>query len=245
MVNRRRLLIDAGNSRLKWAVVEKGQWCAHGRSDYTDWAALKAQLKAGTDCFIASVTSAANEHQLAELLEATGINAKWLTAEAAFAGVSNRYLSPQQLGVDRWMGLIAVRQRTCRPVLVVSVGTAMTVDALSADGVFLGGVIVPGVNLMQQALTQGTARVADATGHWRPFPRSTADAVQSGIVAALCGTIRGQYAHLAEASGTPPLCLLTGGDAETVLPHLDVPAEHVPALVLEGIDCVAQGEQPR
>lgn len=245
MVNQRRLLIDAGNSRLKWAVVEKGQWCAQGRSDYTDWAALKVQLKAGTDCFIASVTSTANEQQLAAQLAAAGIGATWLTAETAFAGVINSYLSPLQLGVDRWMGLIAARQRTCEPVLVVSVGTAMTVDALSAEGVFLGGVIVPGVHLMQQALTQRTARVADATGHWQPFPRSTADAVQSGIVAALCGTIHGQYAHLAEASDTPPLCFLTGGDAETVLPHLGVPAEHVPALVLEGIDCVAQGEKPR
>lgn len=239
-MNGRRLLIDAGNTRLKWAVVEDGHWCAQGNTDYADWAALKAQLTAGTDCFIASVASAAQEQQLAALLEVASISATWLMAEAGFAGVKNTYLNPQQLGVDRWMGLIAARQRTCEPALVVSVGTAMTVDALSAEGVFLGGVIVPGVRLMRQSLTQGTACVEDVAGHWQAFPRSTADAVQSGIVAALCGAIQQQHARLAEASGTVPHCLLTGGDAELVLPHLGVPAEHVPALVLEGTDCVAR-----
>ena len=138
-MNGRRLLIDAGNTRLKWAVVEDGHWCAQGNTDYADWAALKALLTPGTDCFIASVASAAHEQQLATLLGVAGISATWLTSEAGFAGVKNSYLNPLQLGVDRWMGLIAARQRTREPVLVVSVGTAMTVDALSAEGVFLGG----------------------------------------------------------------------------------------------------------
>ena len=76
---------------------------------------------------------------------------------------------------------------------------------------------------------------------WLAFPRTTVDAVRSGIVAALCGTIAQQHARLAETEGTTPRCLLTGGDAEAVLSHLKVPAEHVPVLVLEGIDCVARG----
>ena len=244
-MNRRRVLIDAGNTCLKWAVVEDGTWRAQGRSDYVDWAALTVQLTAGTPCFISSVASTAHEQQLATLLEAAGSSAHWLAAEADFAGVKNSYLNPLQLGADRWMGLIAARQRTREPVLVVSVGTAMTVDALAADGVFLGGVIVPGVNLMRQALRQGTARIADAMGRWQAFPRSTADAVESGIVAALCGAIRQQHARLAEASATVPHCLLTGGDAGMVLPHLALSAEQVAALVLEGVDCVARERMAR
>ena len=238
----RRVLLDAGNTSLKWAVVEDGHWHATGRSDYVDWSALTTQLRAGTDCFIASVASAAHEQQIAALLEVAGIPPTWLTAEAGFGDVKNTYLNPHQLGVDRWMALIAARQRTREAVLVVSVGTAMTVDALSATGTFLGGVIVPGVGLMRQALQQGTARVEDTGGDWQAFPRTTADAVQSGIVAALCGAIVQQHARLAEAAGTAPRCLLSGGDAERVLAHLRVPAEHVPALVLEGIDCVARGD---
>ncbi|KVW99520.1 type III pantothenate kinase [Thiobacillus denitrificans] len=244
-MNRRRLLIDAGNTCLKWAVVEDKQWRAQGRSDYADWAALTVQLTAGTPCFIASVASTAQEQRLAALLGAAGISAHWLAAEADLAGVKNSYLNPLQLGVDRWMGLIAARGRTREPVLVVSVGTAMTVDALSADGVFLGGVIVPGIRLMRQALQQGTALIAETMGHWQAFPRSTADAVESGIVAALCGAIQQQHARLVEASGSAPQCLLTGGDASMVLPHLALPAEQVPALVLEGVDCVARERMAR
>lgn len=233
------MLIDAGNSRLKWAVVEDGQWRAQGSSDYADWSTLQAHLAVGTDCFIASVADSAHEQRLAALLEEAGVGATWLTAGSEFAGVKNSYLNPQQLGVDRWMGLIAARQHSAAPLLVVSAGTALTVDALSAAGVFLGGLIVPGVRLMQQALLQGTARVAAAPGQWQAFPRTTADAVQSGIVAALCGAIEQQHARLAEVSSAAPQCLLTGGDAELLLPHLGVQAEHVPALVLEGIDRVA------
>ena len=237
----RRLLLDAGNTSLKWAVVEDGHWHATGRSDYVDWSALRAQLRAGSDCFIASVASAIHEQQIAALLDAAGIIPTWLTAEASFGEVKSTYLDPTQLGVDRWMALIAARQHTCEAALVVSVGTAMTVDALSATGTFLGGVIVPGVRMMWQSLQQGTARIGDAEGDWQAFPRTTADAVQSGIVAALCGAIAQQHARLAETEGTTPRCLLTGGDAETVLSHLSMPAEHVPALVLEGIDCVVRG----
>lgn len=242
-MNRRRLLIDAGNARLKWAVVEDGRWRAQGVTGYDDWTRLQAQLTGEADCFIASVTSTAHEQQLGRLLEAAGIEPTWLAASAAFAGVTNGYVEPLKLGVDRWMGLIAARQRTRDPVLVVSVGTAMTVDAVAADGMFLGGLIVPGVQLMRQALAQRTARVGNADGRWQAFPQKTGDAVQSGILAALCGAIQQQYAQLAARSGTPPRCLLTGGDAETVLPHLAVPAEQIPALVLEGIDCVARGRE--
>ena len=240
-MNSRRLLIDADNSNLKWVVVEAGQWRTQGRCDYMDWSSLGDELYVGTECFIASVTKPEREQQLAALLAEAGITPIWLKSEAAFEDLRNAYLSPAQLGVDRWMGLIAARQRTRDPVLVVSVGTAMTVDALAADGVFLRGVIVPGVTLMRQALSQGTAQVADTAGEWTAFPRNTADAVQSGIVAALCGAIQQQHARLAESAGVMPICLLTGGAAEVVSPHLSVPAEHVASLVLEGIDCIAKG----
>lgn len=244
-MSRRRILIDAGNTRMKWALVEDGQWRAQGSSDYEDCSALEAHLANGIPCYVASVASAENERQLAALLASRGIAPTWLKAEMAFADVKNSYLKPQQLGVDRWMGLIAARRRTCEPVLVVSAGTAMTVDALSATGEFLGGIIVAGSALMRQALQQGTARVAETTGVWQAFPRSTADAVTSGAVAALCGAIEQQHAHLAEVVGTPLRCLITGGDAGLLLPHLRLSVEHAPALVLEGIGCVAGEDTSR
>ncbi len=235
----RRLLLDAGNTRLKWARVEGGQWHEQGSLDYSDLSALAPLLERGDACFIASVARAQHENQIDRLLAPFAITPKWLQADARFLDLQNTYDNPQQLGVDRWMGLIGARRRTHAATLVVSVGTAMTVDALSAEGVFLGGLIVPGLALMQQALRQGTARVADVAGVWQAFPRTTADAAQSGIVAALCGAIEQQYARLAAMAGATPHCILTGGDAETLLPHLAMAVEHVPALVLEGIDRVA------
>ena len=236
----RRLLLDAGNTRLKWAVVEAGQWRAQGSMPYSDVPDLAGLLEGVTDCYIASVAQAQHEDQIHSLLAPFAITAQWLVAEARFLDVKNSYSHPQQLGVDRWMGLIAARQRSRIPTLVVSAGTAMTLDALSADGLFLGGLIVPGFGLMQQALRQGTAGVAEVAGIWQAFPRTTADAVQSGIVAALCGAIQLQHICLAETAGTTPHLILTGGDAEKLMPHLAVSVEHVPALVLEGIDRVAR-----
>jgi len=236
----KRLLLDAGNTRLKWAVVEGGMWREQGGAAYTDLPALAPVLEAGIDCCIASVAREQHENQISALLAPFAITPRWLTAEAQQLGVRNSYANPRQLGVDRWMGLLAARQRTQAPALVVSVGTAMTVDALSADGVFLGGLIVPGVSLMRQALRQGTAGVAEVAGTWQAFPRTTADGVESGIVAALCGAIRSQHARLAETAGQVPRCLMTGGDAERLLPHLALSVEQVPALVLEGVDCVAR-----
>jgi type III pantothenate kinase len=109
--------------------------------------------------------------------------------------------------------------------------------------VFLGGLIVPGLALMQQALRQGTARVAGGDGTWQAFPRTTADAVQSGIVTALCGAIQSQHARLAEIVGCVPRCLLTGGDADKLVPHLALSVEHAPALVLEGMERVAKEDE--
>jgi type III pantothenate kinase len=238
-----RLLLDAGNTRLKWAVLEAGLWRQQGRADYADLSALNQVMQQGANCYIASVAAEQQENQLSALLETFAIKPKWLLTQAQFLDVRNTYANTSQLGVDRWMGLIAARQRTRSATLVVSVGTAMTVDALSASGVFLGGVIVPGRAMMKQALRQGTARVAEGDGIWQAFPRNTADAVESGILAALCGAIELQYTRLAETAGVAPHCFLTGGDAEKLMPHLSMAVEHVPALVLEGIDRVAKEDE--
>jgi type III pantothenate kinase len=239
----RRLLLDAGNTRLKWAVVENGRWCEQGCADYSDLSDVSQRLAVGIDCYIASVAREQHENQIGMLLAPFSITPRWLTAEVQFLDLKNSYANPRQLGVDRWMGLIAARQRSQAPTLVVSAGTAMTVDALSTDGVFLGGLIVPGLALMQQALRQGTARVAGGDGTWQAFPRTTADAVQSGIVTALCGAIQSQHARLTEIVGCVPRCLLTGGDADKLVPHLAPSVEHAPALVLEGMERVAKEDE--
>ncbi|MEW6120876.1 MAG: type III pantothenate kinase [Pseudomonadota bacterium] len=234
-----RLLLDAGNTRLKWAVVVDGTWQTHGAADYT---ALPEAVPLPMHAYVASVTHPENEERLRAWCGKLGIPVRWLGVEAAFGDLRNRYDHPEQLGVDRWMALIAIRQRTRGAALIVSAGTAVTIDALAADGDFLGGMIVPGCALMRTALKQGTARIEDIDGEVRDFPRKTADAVESGILAALAGAVRTQYARLGACASVRPRCFLTGGDAAYLLPHLAIAAEHVPNLVLEGIDCVAGKE---
>ncbi|MGV8990296.1 MAG: type III pantothenate kinase [Thiobacillus sp.] len=239
-MNSRRLLLDAGNTRLKWAVVEDGSWLEQGSTLYCDLLAFTRILDPHTTCYIASVVRTQHEAQLTVLLESYSISPIWLTTESTFSDVSNTYLNPRQLGVDRWMGLLASRQRSQVATLVVSVGTAMTVDALSDEGEFLGGLIVPGMVMMQRALQQGTSNVAEVNGTLQAFPRTTADAVQSGIIAALCGAVQQQFVHLTEVAGKPPRVILTGGDAEALLPFLDLQVELVPLLVLEGMERVTR-----
>ncbi len=237
-----RVLLDAGNSSLKWARVEGGRWLAQGRCAYDDLAGLQAVLATATSCFVACVAGAADRERLSQVLSGAGCETRWLASEARRGDLVNGYAQPEQLGVDRWMGLVAARRRTHDPVLVVSAGTALTVDALAATGEFLGGLIVPGVALMRAALVQGTAGVVTVAGRYEAFPRSTGDAAHSGIVAALCGAVRTQHAHLAAMTDMPPRCVVTGGDAALLLPHLELEAEGVPGLVLEGIDEIAATE---
>lgn len=235
-----RLLLDAGNSRLKWAVVRGDQWLEQGNAAYSELFDLARILNQVDTCFIANVAKNADVERVMSLLRARGLAPIQLRAQLQFDEVTNTYAQPATLGVDRWMGLVAARARSRRPCLVVSVGTAMTVDALSATGVFLGGLIVPGVELMRQALREGTAQVVAVAGEWHAFPRCTADGVESGIVSACCGAIAQQHAQLMKQAGEMPHCILTGGAAAVIAPHLAFEVELAPALVLEGMDLVTK-----
>lgn len=235
-----RLLLDAGNSRLKWALARDRGWEAQGELSYGELAQLADVSGRADCCVVASVTSGVNEGALRTLLRDAGVSTSWLSADAPYDGVTNGYADPAQLGVDRWMAAIAGYTCAGGPLLIVSVGTAMTVDAVSADGVFMGGLIIPGPRLMQQAIEHGTARVEVETGLWADFPTTSADAVHSGIVAALAGAVLLQHGRLEAAAGTAPRCFLTGGGAALLRPHLPVAADWVPNLVLEGIDLISR-----
>src|SRR5262249_5884420 len=110
------------------------------------------------------------------------VNLRWVTSQREECGVRNSYLDPGQLGPDRWAALIAAHHLVSGPVLTASVGTAVTVDALAQDGQFLGGVILPGLDLMAEALASGTAGLTRGHGAFALFPRTTADAIASGAI---------------------------------------------------------------
>lgn len=243
---RRALLIDAGNTRVKWALAEEGAdpgqflfWGAVGHEGLSGLTATWFELPTLTSVIACQVAGSDAVAELNRGLGLFGLAPHWLVPSARQLGVINGYREPTQLGPDRWAALLAARARTKQAAVVVNVGTALTVDALCADGRFLGGVIVPGLPLMLQALAKGTARLHRQPGNYSPFPTSTGDALMSGALDALAGTVE-RVAHRMVAAGEgEPRCLLSGGDADAVARRLDLAVEQVPSLVLEGLARVA------
>ncbi len=229
----KRLLIDAGNTNIKLASVEGGDWSAvrtlpvsrAGELNLAEYGPVQqvwASNVAGDD--VARQISDACAHWPLE----------FIVAQAAQCGVRNRYDRPDQLGSDRWAALIAAWHLVGAACLVVSSGTATTIDALSGAGEFMGGLILPGVELMQRSLTAGTAQLGVAGGGYADFPRNTNDAIYSGAIQASCGAIQRQHALLDAAAPV----LLSGGAAHLLSPHLKV--QIVDNLVLQGLLLIAK-----
>ena len=183
-------------------------------------------------------------HRVEEQLELWDVAARWVVSSAAEAGVTNGYDHPTRLGSDRWIALIGARARVLAtgqraPALVVMVGTAVTVDALDADGRFLGGLILPGHGIMLRALEAGTAGLRVPTGEVREFPTNTSDALTSGGTYAITGAIERLHRELAARCGCAPRCIVTGGAGWKVAPVLDIPYELIDTLIFDGLLTVA------
>jgi type III pantothenate kinase len=114
-------------------------------------------------------------------------------------------------------------------------GTATTIDALDGDGLFHGGLILPGLNLMRSSLATNTADLPHAAGRYQPQPRNTDDAIVSGAIHATLGAIERMHAALNKEA----VCLLSGGAAAELVAHLTLPCRRVDNLVLEGLACYA------
>lgn len=238
------LLLDVGNSRCKWALVQNGIWTHQGVVGNTEWTALQhafAKLPVPSRILVSNVAGEAMAQRLRAVCNKWKSLPEFVTAKAAQYGVSNSYQQPERLGSDRWAALIAARHHVQGACLVVNCGTATTVDALSAEGEFLGGLIVPGVNLMQRSLATNAAQLMAEQGTLQDFPRTTADAIHSGMLRAMLGAIRYQF-DLMQKRYRKVHCLLGGGAASIVQPHLDFPLERVDSLVLKGLQIIGESE---
>jgi type III pantothenate kinase len=233
------LAIDAGNTRTKWGVFDdQGLLVEQGVADNLDPGALGEQFKSLQGLRRAVISNVAGDvlaGRISLVLAGLNLPALWVKPQATACGVSNGYQVPETLGSDRWAALIAAWNTYHAPCVVVNAGTAMTVDALSGQGEFLGGLILPSLGLMRVSLATGTAGVAPASGSWRDFPNSTADAVQTGTLAAMAGAVRHMVQLLELREGRAPVCVLSGGDAEALAPALAIPTILNPHLVLHGL----------
>jgi type III pantothenate kinase len=236
------ILIDAGNTRLKWGVWSKGAWSARGALANTELDGLDSQLAPYTPTWVgvSCVAGAAVRARVEGYARSWGIAPYWLQARAELFGLRSRYTQPETLGTDRFAALFACHCLALAPCVMATAGTALTVDALGPDGAFEGGVIVPGAGLMRRSLTEGTAGLAISGGVCQDFPRSTADAIQTGICAALVGSIEALRTRLETSAGRPVPVLIGGGDAALLAPHLTGEVRVVENMVLEGLHWLAK-----
>jgi type III pantothenate kinase len=242
------LAIDIGNTRLKWALYASPQpgavLLAHGavflenidRLAEGEW----GELPAPHSVLGCNVAGDAVRRRVEEQLELWDIEPRWVVSSPHAGGITNGYDHPGRLGTDRFVALIGGRHQVlargpARAALVVMVGTAVTVDAIDAEGHFLGGLILPGHGIMLRALEGGTAGLRVPTGEVREFPTNTSDALTSGGNYAITGAIERMHRHLKQRAGHEPLTLMTGGAGWKVSPALDIEHELIESLIFDGI----------
>ncbi len=246
------LFIDAGNTRLKWAVAEEGapagRWRASGALAYNELGQPPAAWQGEREALFSNVAGDAVAQALQQALARAGIaDVQRFLSGAVCAGVTNGYRDPVQLGSDRFATLVAARHRfPSQALLVVTCGTATTIDALSSSGRFIGGMILPGLLTMAKSLAVNTAQLPEVSDVHiaHQFADNTRDAIVSGCVTAQAAAIE-QALRSLQASEPQARCLLSGGAAVYVEPWLAtrLPAgtacERIDNLVLLGLHVVA------
>lgn len=247
-------LLDLGNTRLKVAPWSPGgpvgevQAWAHGAADFAPslqrWL---SQLAAGDRCWLASVAGSELTATVAEALARSGHPATRVRTLAECAGVRVAYAEPSRLGVDRFLALLAAHARGPGPWLLVSAGSALTVDLLDAAGQHRGGVIAPSPEHMRSALAARFPALAYAGGEAHDFATDTADALAGGSLGAALGLIERSHREATRLLGQSPALLLGGGGAARLAQSLAIEHELAPALVLEGLAVYAAqaGSEPQ
>lgn len=230
------LCIDSGNTRLKWGLRSGEQWLAQGAAAHAQTAQLQLP-QAPTRLVACNVAGDTGRAAIDALAQPLGLAVEWVRARAQQCGVTSRYDPPEQLGADRWAALVGARALHAGPCVVVMCGTATTIDALDVAGVFQGGLILPGLDLMRGALADSTADLPPGRGEVRDLPRNTFDAIASGAVEATVGAIE----RMAARVGAAPMVLISGGSAQSLIGQVRPPCQMVQGLVLEGLAVIAAG----
>lgn len=245
------LLVDIGNTRVKWATCEAGrlspqQAAVHARWKVRQWRQALFDVGPITRVVAASVAGSSSRARLEQAAAASGAAVHFVASSAQAGGVRSAYPDPSLLGVDRWAALIGAYHLRRTACCVIDIGTATTVDAVDDGGRHLGGFILPGPQLMVRSLHSNTSdlagRAARSTSDASTlFANNTHDAIERGCRVALAALIDRAFSELARGAGTPPALLGTGGAVDEVAPYVVAPLEIVPDLVLRGLARLADG----
>lgn len=242
------LLIDIGNTCLKWAIVrnqimEEQQSVVHqGKALFSLFQQIWAEIVGIQVVWVANVAGEFARTSLIQWVEQYWqITPLFANTTAYACGVSNGYQYPEQLGIDRWLALIGAHQ--AENICIADCGTAITVDILSANGSHLGGMIVPGIAAMQKALLADTAALASLVNAI-DYPivleaKNTTQGILSGVHYAVIGFLTYLLAELEKKYHQTFILVITGGNAPKLLPFLPKTYQHIPDLVLRGLKVIA------
>lgn len=242
------LLLDIGNTRIKWGVENLGVIKAETPIDFKtthfvdsirqSWVKLKTpQILA-----VSSVSTEQTAQQIIELAKGLWPDIKVCIAKSLARGycVTNAYQQADKLGVDRWLGLIALRDYFPGNSSIVDCGTAITIDCLNKDGLHLGGLISPGIQLMKNSLDLETENITlDKSQYSVGLSNFTESAIYTGTLYAAAGLIEKAINNLCPSE----TIVLTGGDAELLAEHLEFDAIFEPDFVLKGLALFCNGEK--
>lgn len=242
-----KILLDAGNTRIKWAALDAGRLADTGElMGETPFETLVGELGVPEAVWLASVRDDAFNAGLTD-----SIAAAWPEVPAHAArtreqahGVTCAYPEPAQMGVDRWLALLAARQITRGPACVVDAGSAVTLDAMDELGRHLGGLILPGMGMARSMIHERTDRVRVSESFSRSWwADNTSDALNNGAYWAIVSLIRRFLQETEQRLAGDCTLLLTGGDAPAIMESLSGRGHLEPHLVLQGLALVAEGEE--
>jgi len=240
------VLVDIGNTRIKWALYDGKRLGQHGNAVHRDVRDAALQTFARTlprEATRLVVANVAGDAMAQGLRAVMGSRAaiEFVATSAERFGVRCAYAEPQRLGVDRWLAVLAAHHRAAGAACVIDSGTAVTFDAVAGDGEHLGGLILPGARLLAAALDRNTSNIgatpapAGAPKGLALLGRDTATAVGHGAMLAISAALDRAVRTVAAAVGTTPRVYLTGGDAAELFAWLETKVEARADLVLEGL----------
>ena len=245
------LAIDCGNTRIKWArcgSAERSEtrYAEFGKPETLN--ALADDLGHAVErVLVANVAGERVAAQVADIVaDAAGIEAEFVQVSPAAHGITCGYREPRALGVDRWLAMVAVRQTTAEPFIVISAGTAVTIDVVDRNGAHLGGLILPGDKLMIDAIAANTGQIPVVARADEPVSglgllgRTTEDAVGRGTRLAVAAAIDRAILSVNNTLGSAAKVIVTGGDRQSVSNWLASSHSLQPDLVLEGLAVIGK-----
>ena len=247
-----KLLLDIGNSSVNWVTEEQNQFISNGVFPYNKnnfVNRLRENLllsQKPTNVLVSNVAGSEVYLSLSDWVEKQWKQEIWqpyVTAE--FNQLKNSYSDTRQMGIDRWLAMVASWEKYKSALCVVGCGTALTIDLIDSIGNHLGGYIIPGIHLLQQALIINTERINISVQKCASldYANDTQAAVNNGAFLATVAMIDRAVNQLSIASNSPPKCIISGGMAESIKPLLEHPFEHDPNLVLAGLLIVHRSSQ--